>query len=738
MGHHDVFISYAREDRAKVERLANVLSQRGLHVWWDPKIKTGHGFRQEISEALSAARTVIVVWSRYSVASRFVADEADEGAAREILYPALIDNVDIPLGFRQIQTADLTHWRGNLNDNAFKAFVDAVVDGAAAGAGAPDRQPAPAPQPSPEPAPDSQDPAPEAEPKPAPKPEPRPKPAARKPGSIQKRAARYTTTGKKRRLALFGQAIFMAAIIAAAFGALAYASDFVFAAYRPFFIGAMGVLAFLSRYGTLEADRAAGAASLALLPRSYIALILFSLIAIAPLILEGRIYAAALEGVQVKGIEGADINNVTFDRNGERLVTSSDDNTVKLWDAMTGVERGEFKGHNADCTVEENKCWIWGADFAPDGKRAVSASRDRTAIIWSTETAEPLMRLTGHGASVYDVAWSPDGATIATGSSDGTIIIWDAETGDALRRLSLHRDDVNAVDFNPAGDVLAAASSDGTVSLWDWRAGERIVSLVVGAGGNDVKFSNDGTLLAAAGDGGVVRVWRADDRNLVASFNHGADRAFAVAFADNDKLLATSGVDPVIRVWDIETKNLVRELEGHKDGVRGLDSTADGKWLVSGSRDNTARVWNAATGKNRITMGHIDSAIDLPIAIDTPPAFVSSQAPVPVDFAKEPQTGATLLGKGFAMAFGLLLVALLVKGFFWVIGLRAVARPVVVIVLFAVAAYSGLLIASALPAEALALWLTIAFVPATIFALFRWVWRATILRNLNRRTRKAS
>ncbi len=744
MGHHDVFISYSRDDRAKVEKIANALVDRGLHVWWDPKIKTGAGFRQEISEALDATRSVIVIWSRHSVASRFVADEADEGAAREILFPALIDNVDIPLGFRQIQTADLTHWRGNLNDNAFKAFIDAVADGAAAHAGAPDRKPAPpekpkpAPAPEPKPAPGAEKPKPAPAPKPAPKSAPRPKPAPaqKKPANISKRASKYTTTGSRRRLALFGQAISMAVLIAAAFGALAYASDFVFADYRPIFIAAMAVLAFLSRYGTLEADRAAGAASLALLPRSYIALILFSLISISPLILEGRIYAAALEGVQVKGIEGADINSVAFDAGGKHIVTASDDNTIKVWDAATGVERTEFVGHDENCTDEEKKCWIWGAAFSPDGSRAVSASRDRTAIVWDTASGATITTLIGHGATVYDVAWSPDGAAIATASGDHLVNLWNPETGDLIRSLSIHIDNINAVDFHPDGDILAAASSDGTVSLWNWRSGARLISLSIGGPGNDVKFSKDGLMYAAAANNGAVRIWRTIDNNLVASLNHGADRAFAVTFVGDDATLVTSGVDPVIRMWDIATQSLLRELEGHKDGVRGLASTDDGEWIVSGSRDNTARIWRAATGENRITMGHIDSAIDLPMAIDTPPAFVSSQAPVPVDFNKDPVTGLMLLAKGFVMAFALLVIALVLKGFFWVVGLRPVSRIAVVGTLFAVAAYAGLLMASALPAEALALWLTIAFVPATVFALLRWAWRALILRNFSSRTRR--
>ncbi|MEO1251030.1 MAG: TIR domain-containing protein [Pseudomonadota bacterium] len=731
MGHHDVFISYSREDRPKVEKLANALTERGMHVWWDPKIKTGAGFRQEIAEALSSSKTVIVVWSRYSVASRFVADEADEGAARDILFPALIDNVDIPLGFRQIQTADLTHWRGNLNDNAFKAFLAAVAEGAHTSSGAPNRRPEPAPEVH-EPTPET--PAPE-------KPKPAPKPRAQKPKPAKQVKSKYTTTGSQRRLALFGQAVFMAALIAGAFGALAYASDFVFQAYRPFFIGAMGVLAFLSRYGTLEADRAAGAASLALLPRSYLALLLFSLIAISPLVLEGRLYAAALEGVKVRGIEGADINNVTLDQNGERLITSSDDNIAKLWDTRTGVEISQYFDHRSNCqSFNENgrpQCWVWGADVSPAGDLAVSASRDLTARIWRTATGEAVRTLAGHKNSVYDAVWSPDGTAIATASGDGTIIIWDPETGEPTRTLTGHNGDVRALDFNPVGDRLVSGGEDGRMMIWNWREGRRIGYASAGAMVNDVKFSGDGSMIAAAADNGAVRVWRTSDRGAVASVNHGARRAFAVAFVDSDRAVASGGIDEVIRIWSISTGALLTELTGHQGAVRALDASPDGGLLVSGSRDNTARVWSVASGRNRVTMGHIRSAIDLPVSLDLPPVFVSSQAPVPVDFSKDKEFAGQLIGKGFAVAAALLIAALLAKGFFWVIGLRPVARLSVVGTLFVAAAYVGVLIAATLPVEALALWLTIAFVPATLFALLRWLWRGLILSNLNPRTRGA-
>ncbi len=126
----DIFISYAREDLSRVRPLADALSAHGWSVWWDRHIRAGRTFDQVIAEALDNARCVMVVWSRHSVASNWVREEADVGQKRGVLIPVLIDEVSPPLGFGRVQAAPLIEWDGAPESEAFQklaADVTAVI-----------------------------------------------------------------------------------------------------------------------------------------------------------------------------------------------------------------------------------------------------------------------------------------------------------------------------------------------------------------------------------------------------------------------------------------------------------------------------------------------------------------------------------------------------------------------------------------------------------------------------------
>ena len=140
----DIFISYKKEDAGRVIRMVEALRAEGFDVWWDHGIKAGSEWDRSIHRELYAARVVIAVWSKASVAAPWVKEEATVGKNRGVLLPAKIDEVDPPLGFMMIQAANLVGWRGERDDPRWAFFLEAVrgilSGGAAAAAEAPVRE----------------------------------------------------------------------------------------------------------------------------------------------------------------------------------------------------------------------------------------------------------------------------------------------------------------------------------------------------------------------------------------------------------------------------------------------------------------------------------------------------------------------------------------------------------------------------------------------------------------------
>ena len=132
-----LFLSYGRADRVVAERLGDALKKAGFDVWWDALIEGGAVFTKSIETALDAADAVIVLWSKTSIESDWVRDEAGRGRDRKRLIPVSIDGSEPPLGFRQYHAIDLSKWNGTAKADAFGRLVASIHATASGAATAP-------------------------------------------------------------------------------------------------------------------------------------------------------------------------------------------------------------------------------------------------------------------------------------------------------------------------------------------------------------------------------------------------------------------------------------------------------------------------------------------------------------------------------------------------------------------------------------------------------------------------
>jgi WD40 repeat protein len=108
---------------------------------------------------------------------------------------------------------------------------------------------------------------------------------------------------------------------------------------------------------------------------------------------------------------------------------------------------------------------VYSVAMSPDASTLVSSSSDQTVKIWDAATGA-LIRTLADVEAGPAVAVSPDAAKIITGSSDHTVKIWDTQTGRLIRTLAGHSDYVAAVAVAPDGATMVSASHDATSKVW--------------------------------------------------------------------------------------------------------------------------------------------------------------------------------------------------------------------------------------------------------------------------------
>jgi len=122
----DVFVSYKREDVARVRKLVAALRGSGLDVWWDEDIPASAPWEATIEKALADAKAVIVCWSPASVASENVRSEARVAREDKRLIQIFVEPCSTPLFFGERQGVDLSSWRGRADDPRIAGIVQCV------------------------------------------------------------------------------------------------------------------------------------------------------------------------------------------------------------------------------------------------------------------------------------------------------------------------------------------------------------------------------------------------------------------------------------------------------------------------------------------------------------------------------------------------------------------------------------------------------------------------------------
>lgn len=247
----------------------------------------------------------------------------------------------------------------------------------------------------------------------------------------------------------------------------------------------------------------------------------------------------------------------------------------------------------ARATKHEHKSPITSLAVSPDGKHALTTSRDHTARIWRLPSGQPQAVLKGHKDSVLGAAYlSPH--MILTAGEDRTIRRWDAHSGKLLTTRRLNWSWATTATFSPGGTLLVTTHLGAAADVWSPISGQFLYQLKGHKERiNAVRFSHDSKFIATISLDNTIRLWDArNGKPLGKPLSHNGYAIYAASFSRDNTVLATASGE-AIRFWDI-CKGKTLMITPHRTGpLHFLSFSPSGRFLLAGLSKGRLRLYHA-------------------------------------------------------------------------------------------------------------------------------------------------
>lgn len=240
---------------------------------------------------------------------------------------------------------------------------------------------------------------------------------------------------------------------------------------------------------------------------------------------------------------------IAIDPKGKRIACGTADAEIILIDLKKGRPERVLNGHEGI---------ISGLQFIKDGSRLLTSSWDQTARVWSCSKGQPSPHIVSHNSEFKELTAQEDAGRGAIGARDGLVKVFSLKNLKCLRNLPTHQKDVSGVAITDDGSYLASASYDGGMKLWDMSSYELVKNLLRQK--EKVRsLALDGvTNRAYAGlqSGSIRSVLLENARDRTELDGH-TDFMGCLSIDPTNRYLASGSWDRTLRIWDLNSCELL-------------------------------------------------------------------------------------------------------------------------------------------------------------------------------------
>ena len=273
--------------------------------------------------------------------------------------------------------------------------------------------------------------------------------------------------------------------------------------------------------------------------------------------------------------------------NNDNLISAFPDHSLRVISQESCCTKKVLKGHTGIIHI---------LTFTPDEKYLISASYDRTIILWSLPDFVREFTFEGHNACIRDLTVTSDSKYIVSGGWDRTLIIWNISKKKKKAVLSGHKDFIESIAVSKDSRFIVSAGYDHQIKLWNFRKATEKCSL---SGHTDTIFkliiTSDSKSIISAGRDLIIRIWSIRKKTLKYSLSAHTLPIFYLLLTSDNKYLASAGDDTSICFWNLTSRAIIYTFSGHHSYISLMIFNHSETSIISIS-GSTIKIWELISG----------------------------------------------------------------------------------------------------------------------------------------------
>ncbi|XP_072580763.1 apoptotic protease-activating factor 1 isoform X2 [Vulpes vulpes] len=276
------------------------------------------------------------------------------------------------------------------------------------------------------------------------------------------------------------------------------------------------------------------------------------------------------------------VHCVMFSPDGSSFLTSSDDQTIRLWETKKVCKNSAIVlKQEIDVVFQENEVMV----LAVDNIKHLQLINGKTGQI------DYLIE-----AQVSCCCLSPHLQYIAFGGEDGAVEILELLNNRIFQSRIGHKKTVRHIQFTDDGKTLISSSDDSSIQVWNWQSEEYVFLQAHQETVKDFKLLKNSKLLSWSFDG-TVKIWSIITGRIEKDFVCHQDTVLSCDISPDATKFSSTSADKTAKIWSFELLSPLHELRGHKGCVRCSVFSVDSTLLATGDDNGEIRIWNVSNGE---------------------------------------------------------------------------------------------------------------------------------------------